>query len=427
MVTFRVLPFCMLEKPIVNRSFLLALALLLLMGRAEAQGTTERLTEADVVARVLRRAPLADVIEGEVDIEEGRGRAVGAYPNPQLSYLREQTFGTLGTREDYLSLSQTIDLGNRRGLHGDAGATRARAARAEGDSTRLAAAAEARLRFYDVVYRQGRVSALEAWLARIDEAVAIVRRRESRGDAATYDRRRLEREREVATGKLETERAGLERARARLAALLGVGADGAPAVSGAVLPANDPPSLPDLRASSGRRPDLRALDLRIDAAALDRTAASRWWLPDLRLEGGWKGVDMGVQGRVDGFMFGASLVTPIWDRSAGIARIANGEARAARGRRDLLVTQLDGELSGARAEAVRLRRAAVSFRERAEAASGDLVRIAGAGYEGGELGLLELLDAYRGAADDALTSLEMDRAARRARIELDRLTGAGLP
>lgn len=406
------------------------MATLLFTAIASAQeaDTPAALTERDVVSRALQRAPLTDAIDGEVEIEEGRGRAASAYPNPQLSYMREQTFGTFGTGEDYLSIAQIIDLGNRRGLHGEAGDARARAARREGDATRVTIAADARVRFYEVLYRQDRVAALEGWTLRIDEALAIVTRREQRGDAATYDRRRLERERAVATGRLETERAALERARARLQALLARGAGGASVrVTGTLMPESDPAGLPTLRATSSSRPDLLALDLRIEAASLDRTAASRWWVPDLRLEGGWKGVDLGRQGRTDGFLLGASLSIPLWDQSSGLARVAEGEARAARGRRALLESELDGELGGARSEAVRLRRAAAEFREQTTAASGDLVRIASAGYEGGELGLLELLDAYRGAADDSLSALDMEHAARRARIEIDRLTGAGLP
>lgn len=418
------------RKPTVARCFVVAMATLLFAATASAQeaDAPAALTERDMVSSALQRAPLTDAIEGEVAIEEGRGRAASAYPNPQLSYMREQTFGTFGTGEDYLSVAQVIDLGNRRGLHGEAGDARARAARREGDASRLAIVAEARLRFYEVLYRQDRVAALEGWLARIAEALAIVTRREQRGDAATYDRRRLERERAVATGRLETERAALERASARLRALLGPGAGVASArVTGTLLPEDEPVALATLRASSSSRPDLLALDLRIEAASLDRTAASRWWVPDLRLEGGWKGVDLGRQGRTDGFLLGASLSIPLWDQSSGLARIAEGEARAARGHRALLESELDGELGGARSEAVRLRRAATEFREQSGAASGDLVRIASAGYEGGELGLLELLDAYRGAADDSLSALDMEHAARRARIELDRLTGAGLP
>jgi len=428
MATVRLPRFDLHQKPTVARSFICVLLLIALASTASAQ-EQERvapLTENEVVARALRRAPLTEALEGAVVAEEGRGRAASAYPNPELAYMREQTFGAFGTGEDYLSLSQTIDLGNRRGLRGNAGDARARAARREGDAARITVTADARQRFYEVLYRQSRVAALEGWGRTIDQALAIVARREQRGDAATYDRRRLERERAVARGRLATEQAALERAQARLRAILGEGAPD-PSVTGTLLPEADPAALPNLRTASTSRPDFLALDLRIEAASLDRTAASRWWLPDLRLEGGWKGVDLGRQGRTDGFLLGAALSIPLWDQSSGLARIAEGEARAARGRRALLESEVEGELSGARAEAVRLRQAAAEFREQTTSASGDLVRIASAGYEGGELGLLELLDAYRGAADDSLTALDMEHAARRARIELDRLTGAGLP
>lgn len=390
----------------------------------EAEKQTPALTENEVVARALRRAPLTELLEGAAVAEEGRGRAASAYPNPEFSYLREQTFGAFGTREDYVAVSQTIDLGNRRGLREEAGHARARSAHREGDAARMVVAVDARQRFYEVLYRQARVPALEGWTARIDRALTIVTRREQRGDAATYDRRRLERERAVATGRLATERAALEGAQARLRAILGEAAQ-VPSLTGTLLPEAEPAALPTLRASSASRPDLLALELRIEAGSLDRTAASRWWLPDLRLEGGWKGVDLGRQGRTDGFLLGAALSIPLWDRSSGLARVAEGEERVAQGRRALLESELAGELGGARAEAVRLRRAAAEFREQTTSASGDLVRIASAGYEGGELGLVELLDAYRGAADDAVTTLDMEHSARRARIELDRLIGAG--
>lgn len=408
--------------------FVIAGALLLgLAGRVEGQpGGSPSLTEAEVVARALGRASLSDAIEGEVAIEEGRGTLARVYPNAEVSYAREQTFGTLGTAENYLSMAQTIDLANRRGLRGEAGAVRAQAARAEGEGLRASVAADARLRFYDVLYRQQRVNATVAWLAGIDAALEIVKRREGRGDAAIYDRRRLERERAVAAGRLEVEGAGLERAQARLGAIVGANVSLSP-VTGTLLPATDPMALADLRASSSARPDMTALRLRIDAAALDGTAVARWWIPDLRVEGGWKGVDLARQGRTDGYLLGLSLSMPLWNQFSGAARIAAGEARAARGRRALLASELEGELAGARAEAVRLRRAAVEFRAQALAASAEVVRIASAGYSGGEVGLLELLDAHRGSAEDALTVLDLEQVARRARIELDRRTGAGLP
>jgi cobalt-zinc-cadmium efflux system outer membrane protein len=384
------------------------------------------LSEQEAVSRALGRAALVEVIEAQVEIQEGQRRVLSAYPNPEIAYMREQTFGVSGTREDYLSLSQTIDLGNRRGLRGDAAQATAGAVRKEAERERHNLAAEARLRFYQLLHEQERVGALEGWTSRIDEALVIVSRREASGDAATYDRRRLEREHAVADGRLGTERANLEGARARLAAMIG-GGSAVITVNGSLLPEGEPSELPTLQQSVRARPDLAALEQRVDAASRERQAASRWWVPDLRLEAGWKGVDLGNQGRTDGFLLGASLAVPLWDQSSGEGQVAEGEARLARARRDLLEGEIQGELSGARAQAIGMRRVASEFRQRTEAASGDLVRIAASGYGGGELGLLELLDAYRGAADDALMALDLALGARKARIELDRMTNGGAP
>ena len=394
-------------------------------GAAQPRPSTAALTERQVVVRALQRAPLGEMIDAAVDAEAGLGRAAAAYPNPQLAYVREQTFGAAGTGEDYLSIAQTLDLGGRRALRGEAGDARSRAAAHDGDALRVMVAADARQRFYDVLHRQSRVAALDGWIARIDEALAIVARREERGDAARYEERRLERERIVAAGRRETERAALARADAHLRAIVGV--PGTPTLSGTLLPDADPAGLAAQRVAVATRPDLLALDQRVDAAALEGTAAARWWAPELRIEGGWKGLDLGRQGRSDGFLLGASLSIPFWNQSSGIARAAAAEARAARGRRGLIEDEVGAELGAVRADAVRLRRAAIDFRSESSAASGDVVRIASAGYAGGELGLLELLDAYRGAAEDSLGALEMEHAARRARIELDRMTGAGVP
>jgi cobalt-zinc-cadmium efflux system outer membrane protein len=393
---------------------------------APAQGpATLTLTEAEVVERALGRAPLADALEGAVEIEHGTAATLKAHPNPQLSYLREQTFGSLGTGEDYLSLSQVVDLGNRRGLRSRAAEQRANAVEHEGDALLAEIAADARLRFYDVLHRQQRVAALRTFIAQIEAALAIVARREAKGEAARYDRRRLEREQSVAGNRIEVELAALDRARARLVAVLDRSADVGldVAVTGELLPAAEPPDLPSLRETVATRSDLRALEARREAAKLDRRAAGRWWVPDFRVEGGWKGVAIGRQGRTDGFLLGAAVSLPLWNASSGLARVAEGEARAAQGRRDLLEAELLGEITGLRAEAVRLAAAARRSRESTVAASADLVRIASTGYEGGELTVLELLDAYRGTADDELVALELEHGARRARIELDRATG----
>jgi cobalt-zinc-cadmium efflux system outer membrane protein len=161
-------------------------------------------------------------------------------------------------------------------------------------------------------------------------------------------------------------------------------------------------------------------------ARVDAAAAERGWVPDLRVVGGFKGTEIEPGARSLSLVLGVALALPLWGESSALAGIARGELLGAQGHRDLAFADALSALEAARTEALSLRSAAVEFAEQAQAA-GDLVRIAAAGYAGGELGVLELLDAYRGEMDDALTRLDLAHQARRARLDFDRLTEVTSP
>ena len=407
---------------------LLLLGLLLAAAPAAAAPDASPLTEESAVRLALSRASLADIAKGGLSVAEGQANAAGTYENPELAYLREELSGASATVEETLSVSQRFDLGNRRGLREEAGQARVSAVRRQEEAARLAVAAEARERFYEVIFRQGRAKALAEWVERVEQARALVLRREQRGDAAAYELRRIDRERVVADGWLASERVGLERAGARLEALLDGGGSGViTRASGSLLPESKPMSLAALQSATASRPDLLALGFELEAADLEGRAAARWWIPDLRLEAGWKSADVGNQRAADGLLVGAAVELPLWDRAAAMALVAAGASQAARGQRALLEAELRAELAGLHAEAERRQEVATRFGEQSVAASSDLVRMVTRGHAGGEFTLLELLDAYRGATDDALRALELAHAARTARIELDRLSGSGLP
>ncbi len=69
-----------------------------------------------------------------------------------------------------------------------------------------------------------RVASVRGALRRTDDLALVVGRRQAAGDASGYDRGRVERERSALSARLAVEEAGLSRARARLAGLLGGGA-----------------------------------------------------------------------------------------------------------------------------------------------------------------------------------------------------------
>jgi outer membrane protein, heavy metal efflux system len=390
------------KKPRVHRC-LCALGLGLELLVAAPAMAAPAVDEVTVVRRAVERAAVRDVVEGDTAAAQATAVELRTWTNPELGYTREQTFGMGSTGEDYLWINQTLDIGGRRGLRGRAAMLRSEGVAERGAWLKVQLAAEARMRYHEVLYRGLRGEALALWSQRLNAALSAIAAREKAGDVARYDRRRLERELALARAREEVEQAALARAWARLAALAELA--GSPQrVPGTLLPTVRPESVEQYLARAVARPDIRALERAEAATELDYKAASRARVPELTLGAGWKGVQY-VGLRNDGFLINAGMTLPVLDRGQ----------------------ELTGEIVGLRAEADRLHVLAEQFTRERRRDSEELMRIADAAYRGGELGILELLDAYRGAVDDELQGLELALMARRARIELERAAGGGLP
>jgi len=394
---------------------------LLLAGLLAPDAARAQLTEEEAVRRALARPEVSGLLEGEVDVARGDAVRAGQWPNPVLSYAREETRGgPAGAKDDLALVTQAFDLSGRRGLRADAAGRRVEAARARGASTRLALEGEVRLRFHELNAAGRRVAATAEALRRLEALAAAVGRRQAAGDASGYDRGRLERERASIAARAAVEEAGLARARARLGGLLG-GPEPA-TVAGELLPAAAPPGLDDLEGRVRSRPDLRALAEEAEAGSLDARAAVRAWIPELTLSGGYKGSAVQDE-RLTGFAVGAAVPFPLFDRGQDEVLRGHGRERAARARLALEISAATAEVRGLHAQAGALAEAARGFRAEALEPSRRLIATADAAYRGGELGILELVDAHRGALDAELQALELELAARRARLDLDLATG----
>ncbi len=385
------------------------------------------LTEEEAVRRALSRSANADVIEGTVGIARSEAIREGLWPDPEIIYNREETLGAQGVAQDVLMLSQRFDISGRRSLRSSAAEHRARAASRRGSADRVQIAAEVQLRFHELLVGQLRVSAISSWVGRIEAALGIVTRREAAGDASAYDRRRLERELANARARLAVRQAGIAVAWGRLAALIGESnpsASNPPRLSGELLP-DAPQALVDLLSRSETHPDILALDALVEAARTDGEAASRWWVPQIALGAGWTGIDIAGGGRTNGYVAMATVSVPIFDRNQDEVLRVTSEVRLRRGQRELALTKAQGEIRGRVFELSQLIEAARRFRREAVGGTDALIRTVEAGYAGGELRILELLDANRGATDDEMTALDLELSARRAHIALNSLTGDG--
>lgn len=402
---------------------LIAAAALAVAAHAAAQEPGAPLEEDEVVRRALARPALEQQLRAHVDLARADARSTRRWPNPEASWAHEQVrAGGATERQDVAVLSQRLDLSGRRGLRGDAAERRVEAASADAALLRLDVEAEARHAFADALAQERRVAAFREAAQRLEAVAEAVTRRAASGDVAGYDRRRIERERLTVLGRLDLEEGALARAYARLAALIGASDPAAPLSLRGQLAGGAPPPLPALLERLPSRPDLRALELEARAGELEARAAGRWFLPEVELGGGLKSVDDG-SGRASGFAATLEVPLPVFSRDQDERLRGEARTRAAQGRRALALEAARADVAGLHAEATRLAAAAARQRERGAADEPALARGAEAAYRGGEVGVLELVDAYRSALDAEVAAVELERAARRARVDLDRASG----
>jgi cobalt-zinc-cadmium efflux system outer membrane protein len=385
------------------------------------------LTEGEAVSLALENAGLTDATEGVIGEARARWERARRWPNPVLSYQREETNGQDDVTENYAWLSQTVDIGGRRAKRGEAAAERVNAARLGGEALRRSRRIETQERFLDALLLERRSDALESWLGSGTRIAGIVSRREKAGEVSGYDRRRIQREQMSASAKVAAERASSERAKERLRALVGSETSAGPwtSVSGELLPAEKLPPVEELLEALQSRPDLQALEAEFRASDLDSRAAGRWWLPDVTVGAGAKMVDVDSENLTGPFLT-FSVPLPVLDQDQADAQEASSRGRLARGRYKLLHDSALGEVRGLRAEATSLIRAAKTFRKDALRASNALVATAEHAYDAGEMDLLEVLDAHRSGLEAELQALELEASARRAVLELSRAAGVDL-
>lgn len=384
-----------------------------LAAAASGQTIPNVLTEDEAVRIAQTARSVVALGTAQLELARGEVERERRWPNPALDYARESA----GETEQFLTLSQSFDFSGRRLLRRRAAELRVEATEQEVAAQQLDLARIVRSEFSRAASQQELVRALTEWSRRIAAAAETAARLQAGGEVSGYDRRRLERERIGAEARLAAERGALVAAQRRLASFLGV-----EQLDGVTLQQPAPPEIPgdaELTARLEQRPDVAAIAKRIEAATLDARAAQRWRVPLFDLTAGLKNTDA-----ASGAILGAGVSLPLFNRNQDELLRANAELAILNAQRTLLVARARGEAGGLAAEARELRNAARLFREQALPTSERLTATAEAAYRAGEVGILELLDAYRSALDAALEAADLDARARAAEITLFRALGA---
>lgn len=382
------------------------------------------LTEAESIRLALERPAVQLLAEGRIALARSDVTAAGRWSNPEIEYSREEVDRQpKDSTEEFYWLSQRFELSGQRGLHKEAAERRVQAASLGTEADRVEIEADTRARFYRVLHQQERLGAIEDWTGRLAAIGEVIRKRHAAGEVAGYDTLRLSTEQSSARAALRKEQASYKRAWAELASLLG-GAEAISAydgVAGRLLPVA-PTSLEAMLEAVARRPDIVKLAEEAAAHDLEKRAGERGWVPELTLGVGYKTVDDDL-GTDSGPMIAAGITVPLFDRGQADQQRASAGAAIARSQYRLALAAAEGEVRGRWREVTDLTSAAWDQHRAAREEAARLVKIAEVAYRGGEIGILELLDAYRGVHDAELQALETAVVARRTQIALDRLTG----
>lgn len=385
---------------------------LVVLSRAEV------VTEQDAVNGALGNDLFEQVLAGRHGTAESELAAAGRWHNPEVTFERE-TLDLPGgeSEETTLSITQRFNLAGIKRLERRAAGHDLDAARARTELMRRERVALTRLAFYQALMAEQRAERMRGLITELGALDAAVRARALAGDVSRYDTIRMQRELAIQDARYLQLQSEARAARQQLQLLADV-----PALStlqGKLLP----PSTADTDAADRRlagHPLLMALDAEQRSADSQALASTRKRWPDMTLGLGQKSVsEPGLE--ADGQVISLGLELPIGDSGKQNAAAHRYQASQLRAERELLLQQLRAEESIAR-EAVTINRQA-SEKLAVHDSQGEMVKIARAAYEAGEISVMELLDAFSSGFSVHESLQQHAMAARQAHIQWQQLTG----
>lgn len=376
------------------------------------------LTEAQAVMRGLSQPDIHALLDARRGVAAGNASAAGRWSNPEIEYQRETLDLPGGASEDReFWVRQRLNFAGVRGLERDAAARLQVAEDARTEWVAREIAADIRVFFYESMTADANAKVITDWHERLAGLTAAVANRVAAGDASRYDQLRLERELALVRGELLAAQATAASARDRLFSLIG-GEPGA--LHGRLLP----PAMDDsvLVTVLANHPLLSALDAEAGSATLSARAARREAWPEVTVGVGRRGIsEPGFNG--DGNAISLGVTIPMFSRGTGAARAASSRARRLAAERALAESRLAADTRATLRALEAHREGALALRSVGATESDSLAAISERSYAAGEIGVMELIDAYRTELAAHRESVERALAARHAYIQLQILSG----
>lgn len=374
---------------------------------------------SEAVKTAFSNNPDLAAAQREIGIAEGERVQAGLIPNPVLSWETEDT--RRATRTETITLSQTLELGGKRGA-------RIETARFGQSAADLALSRQADLLRADVTRAWFGALRADTALALAKEAQELARRgvevaqgRVRAGKASPVEATRAQVqlvETDLGVKRAQTERANQYRALSRILGL----AEG----EVTALPANTspspglPPASSALQAMLGRSTELQLAQTRMDQADAALSLEQRKRIPDVTLSLGSQ-YQAAERERVN--VIGVSVPLPLFDRNQGNVLSASRRADQSRDLRVAAELSLRSEAATALDQwstaAVQIQ----GFERDVLPAARQAVDAATRGFELGKFGYLEVLDAQRTLIGARTQYLDALATATEGRASLERLLG----
>jgi outer membrane protein, heavy metal efflux system len=375
-------------------------------------------SEEQVIQRFLQQSPHTRELRERVAMAQAEARGRALSPNPSFSYSREGA----GFNE-FFELGQTLPLSGRLGYLRQAGTAAVSATESQSAALLWELRSDLRITFYRLLAAQQQGTLVEASIERLREVVRILRDREKEGEGSRYDRLRGEREVMETRTELSAARVRIAQARADLLSFLPAGTQ-ITYVAGQFSLAPGKLSVAELvsRALTVRA-DYRAEQQEFERYELEKRAAERLLIPEPTITAGVKRAETLTSPNQAGVVVGLSMPIPLFNRGRTEVMRFEAQQRRAEARREALAQQIRAQVEGAyQAMLIRQKDVQEYGRESGETGA-ELNRIAQLAYQEGEIGILELLDAYRVNRQSQLHLLDLQESAKEAAIGLDRVVG----
>ncbi|NWB24539.1 TolC family protein [Pseudomonas sp. D4002] len=401
--------------PTFVRTFIGASVLLLMT----VQGANaQTLTLESALQTAFANNPDMAAAQWEIDIAQGGRQQAGLIPNPVASWDAEDT--RRNSRTTTVKLSQTLELGGKRGARIDVATRAQEAAALTLEQRRNGLRAEVIDGYYGALRAQERLDLAQRSLALAERGLVVANGRVTAGKTSPVEATRAQVQ--LSEIRLEFNRAqmGLSDAYRRLAASTGAASTDFQAVATQAQAAPALPSPTQLLGRLEQTAELRLAELQIvqGEAALGLEKAQR--IPDLDVSIGSQ-YDASVRERVN--VVGVSMPIPLFNRNQGNVLAASRRADQARDLRNAAELRLRTETRQALDLWQTANTEVRSFNQQILPAAQSAVDSATRGFEMGKFNFLDVLDAQRTLIAARTQYLAATAQATEAWVRIERIYG----